>query len=435
MNQSPPRMCIYCGQKVGRVKRGEHVIPEAIGGSVRIKTVCHPCNNQFSVIDTELCSRSPLSLVASQVLDDQIWQVWDVDHASGNLLLEAQPDWSNKCLRQYPQVVFAPTGPRVYGDYRAMRQFGVEDYRKVLIKSMLKAFHHAEAGESRWLHLERIELTQAISQSCRFPPRVFAKNTIWELARRLARNERASFFLRFQSQSDRRQAMNSLDNWGVAAIGFRGVQVRRGSNFPTFHWHYDAAKTLRALAQIAINVLARQCDRTPVNRDAFRDVIRIVRGETRVHPALLRENGFVWPCDIQTIAEPGGGHSFRFIHIHGNWLVYFSFFGGRVAAFLRFPGPSNEDWNQMDVRSPIRSAQWDVATAKLFQPLAVRIEWQDLTKIAPSVGMFHVSSNLRANYLRRRGRSSNQRLAGRPQKVNSGGTLACGGGGVLQSPG
>ena len=94
VSETIQRSCIYCRGDVVRVRKGEHIVPEAVSGALTVKTVCGNCNNRFSQIDTELCSRSPLSIVASQQIDAHLWQVWDVDHSAAHLLLEARPDWS-----------------------------------------------------------------------------------------------------------------------------------------------------------------------------------------------------------------------------------------------------------------------------------------------------------------------------------------------------
>ena len=49
--------CIYCLGPVGKVKKGEHIIPHAIGGTLSLRTVCRKCNGSFSEMDRELCSR------------------------------------------------------------------------------------------------------------------------------------------------------------------------------------------------------------------------------------------------------------------------------------------------------------------------------------------------------------------------------------------
>jgi len=118
-------LCIYCGGIVSKERRGEHLVPEAIGGEVTLKeiagkSVCSRCNNGIlSVLDAELCRRSFLSIVASQELAACLWQVWDVDHASRDLLIEARPEWLEgklKSLLSYPQMIFEPAGPQIRGD-------------------------------------------------------------------------------------------------------------------------------------------------------------------------------------------------------------------------------------------------------------------------------------------------------------------------------
>ena len=81
---------MYCGEHTKGVKKGEHLIPDAIGGTLSTKDVCDQCNNLLSDIDRELCSRSPLSFVAAKEIDGHVWQAWDVDETSG-LLLEGRP--------------------------------------------------------------------------------------------------------------------------------------------------------------------------------------------------------------------------------------------------------------------------------------------------------------------------------------------------------
>ncbi|MFC1597644.1 HNH endonuclease [Planctomycetota bacterium] len=390
------QLCIYCGGKVRGVRKGEHIIPEAIGGGRAIKTVCGACNNEFSKIDTELCSRSPLSVVASQEIDAHIWQVWDVDHMAKNLLLEARPDWSAKSLAQYPQIVFEPSGPQIRGDYEEMLHFGRESFEKVLVKTMLRAFRHHEAGEKRWLHLERVEANPALSRGYRLPPRIFARRSICELAERLVRNERASFVLRYLSRAEKRFALNALDGWSPAC-SFERFNVRIGSYLPALRLFCDATKTFRALAKIGINILSEYCPNTPVNRDAdgFRDMIRVVKGEASVTPQAFRANGFVYATDIEPIKADDGGHSFRLVHMDEHWHIFSAFFGGRIGSFLRFRAPNHETWFQADIHAPLRSGKWTATTGKILQPLTVRIEWQNPARIMPSVEMLNVESELK----------------------------------------
>ena len=116
----------------------------------------------------ELCCRSPLSIIASQEIDAHIWQTWDVDHSSNNLLLEGIPNWSAKSFTLYPQIVFEQTSSQIRCDFEEMQQFGCADFQRVLIKSILKAYRYHEAGEKGYLHFEHIEPNANIINKYRF---------------------------------------------------------------------------------------------------------------------------------------------------------------------------------------------------------------------------------------------------------------------------
>src|SRR4051794_29926242 len=110
--------CMYCGAAVEKSHgKGEHIIQKALGGAKPLRDqVCTRCNNnELSEVDRELCSLSYLSIVASQEIEGHLALVWDVDHGSRNLLVEAQPVWaSDYVLNQlvaYPQVTFDKHGP------------------------------------------------------------------------------------------------------------------------------------------------------------------------------------------------------------------------------------------------------------------------------------------------------------------------------------
>src|SRR6266699_3455885 len=94
----PAPTCMYCGGPViENHGKGEHIVQKAIGGARTLKDrVCTRCNNnELSEVDRELCSRSFLSVVASQEIDGHLALIWDVDHTSRNLLVEARPVWES----------------------------------------------------------------------------------------------------------------------------------------------------------------------------------------------------------------------------------------------------------------------------------------------------------------------------------------------------
>jgi hypothetical protein len=159
-----PKLCIYCGAVTKRGKNGEHIFPEAIGCALTLndvsdRVVCQKCNNGvLAELDKELCSRSYLSVVASQELGGHLWQVWTIDHAARNLLVEAEPTWIEGTLaglRCYPQVTVEQDGKlHVRGDPAEFQSFGRENYQRVLVKALKRAFHRYRAGEKRVFHLD-----------------------------------------------------------------------------------------------------------------------------------------------------------------------------------------------------------------------------------------------------------------------------------------
>jgi hypothetical protein len=388
------RCCIYCGHEVRKVKQGEHIVPKAVGGALTIKTVCEKCNNSFSEIDGELCSRSPLSVVASQMIDASVWQAWDVDHAAANLLLEARPIWPVQSIALYPQMIFERSGAQIRGDQEEMLQFGQEAFERVFVRSMLRAFHQHEAGKPRWLHFERLDANPWLARGYRFPPRIFARYSINELADRLLQDKRASLIVRYENEADKRFALNTLDAWNPSGR-MRSMEVGLGSALPAIRCLFERSRTLRALLKIAVNLLSNYCVNTPVNRDGFGGVIRLIKGEAPVDTTLFQHNGFVYALDVESISSNDACHSFRLLHMDGFWHIYSSFFGGRIGSVVHLPGPNGEDWSCADIVAPLRSKNWTIKTGSVLQPLTVRVEWQRLEKIMPSVEMLNVHSRMR----------------------------------------
>lgn len=277
------RLCLYCGKPTKRGRKGEHIVPEAIGGALTLndvsaRAVCTTCNNGvLSQLDKELCSRSYLSMIASREMGAHLWQTWDVDHQSNNLLVEARPAWAAdemlNSLVCYPQITFERTGPEVRGDSEEFRQFGQEDATKVLFQAARHCFRRYRAGEKGALNFERIRTT-VIHNGYRFAPRIFAPHSINEVARNIRKQ---SFVLRFGSEEDKRFALQSLLNLNV------GRQLKKwthqpGSHYPTICFFFDIGDTIRALMKLGLNLIAAHCPNTPVNRESFAGAIRIIRG-------------------------------------------------------------------------------------------------------------------------------------------------------------
>lgn len=381
--------CIYCDGPARSRGRGEHIIPESIGGGLTIveacrrsnvdkRLVCSTCNNRvLSQLDTELCSRSPLAIVAMQEIDGHLWQIWSVDEADQNLLLEIKSDWANRSFVFLPQLIFDTSGPKIRGEPSEMREAGWETFQRILVKAALNAFRRG------WIQYQKVDPDEVFFEKYRLAPRVFFNHTIQELGKLLSERRRATLILRYQSTQDKNHALRSLANWSDTAR-FREFGIGKISAPATIRSDYDMMKVTRALFKTALNLLAAYCPNTTIDRNAFGTAIRLVTGERRMKPDVLKVNGFVRPADVASFKAPQSAHSFRIQHDGGAWHVHFAFFGGRIGAFSIIPGPNNETWCRADVVAPLHSKQWTISTSRILCPMRVHIEWHDPTKIIPS---------------------------------------------------
>ena len=394
-------ICLYCGKATTRGRKGEHVVPETIGGALTLndvpdRPVCTRCNSGvLSELDRELCSRSYLSVVASREIGAHLWQAWDVDHKSNNLLLEARPSWAAddhlSSLVCFPQIIFERSGREFRGDSEEFEKFGEEEATKVLFQGARQCFQRYRAGEKRALHFERIRCG-AVHDGYRLPARLFTRHSIFEIARNVRKQ---SFILRFVSDDDKRRALQSLANLteGVSASRWEHTI---GSRLPTLGVYFDIGSTLRGLMKMGLNLIAAHCPHTPVDHRSFSSVIRIIRDEAGQIPLpVMLQNGFVHAGDIQSIKAEGNAHSFRLVHLGGVWHVYFSFFGGRVGAYVRVPGPNLEAWRCADIVAPLRSKCWTVTKTSIVPSMRTpRVNWNDGTVVMPSVKLYNSKSSI-----------------------------------------
>jgi hypothetical protein len=397
-NPNDDRQCIYCGGVATRLRKSEHILPKALGGALTIRevsnrVVCHDCNNGvLSRLDQELCSRSFLSVIASQEIDAHLWQVWDVDHTSQNLLVEARPLWEGNELRRlacHPQMTIEPDGPELRGDIEEFTRFGRDHCETVLNTAIRKAFERYSHGIKKALHLELVK-NDLQSRGYRFAPRVFARKSISEIADNI---QSQSFILRYESPRDCRLALRWLSRLNGTRRTRRWTQ-KPSSAVPAISHYFDIGTTMRALMKNAVNLLAAYCPNTAVNHDSFAGAMRVIRGIATTEPILIAANGFVHAADLTNISAENKSHAFRLIHVDGEWRIYSSFFGGRIGAFVQFSGPNHENWNTMDVVAPLNSKAWSVKTSSIIQPIKVHIDWSDITKIAPSLKLQYAASSV-----------------------------------------
>jgi hypothetical protein len=336
------------------------------------------------VVDNELCGRSYLAHIASQEIDANLWQVWDVDHASGNQLVEARPIWIDgelQGLHCYPQIIFQSGGLSVTGDAEEMTWFGNEGFRSVLIRAVYNAFHrHNSGAKKKGLIFEQIERGM-LERGFRYEPRVFTRHSIAEIARNV---DRQSFVVRYMSQADKRAVLRHLDALDPHHTMKRWTQ-KCGSRQPQIASTFDLGRTVRGLMKIGFNLLVAYCEKTRVDRNTFGGVVRLILGQIHPRTQLVESNGFVRAADLAELSEPDRAHAFRVTWVGNQWLLYASFFGGRLAATACFPGLNNEDWNTLDIVAPLYSKDWVVKRSKIMRPIPVHIQWQGLREIAPTV--------------------------------------------------
>ncbi len=374
---------MYCGSPVGRVRRGEHVVPKSLGCVVALRCVCNGCNNAMSVIDKELVSKTPLGIVAQQELDTSTDGLWDYN-AEHDLALEARIVKELDAPALWPQVVFDDRGPMFWFDLAEARQVGEQRYMKAFLGFLRRARDTLRGAHKRprWLWMPVAHLPRR----GRFPPRVFTPHGYREWSNRI------HFLCRYAKSVDRNKILWSLDNWHP----FEG-KVREkeywGAIDPEAQMSYNCRDVLRALVKIALNLLAHVCVRTPVNEDTFPEAIAFVRYDQGSGPS-RHDCGFVWNADVAALGCPADGHKFRLTHDR-NWAMDCAFFGGRIGATVAFPGPSDEQWNRAEIVAPLESSQWSVETSPVILPRRMHVEWGDLSRIAPSLRIRNVEHRVR----------------------------------------
>jgi hypothetical protein len=398
---------MYCGEETKRGRRGEHIVPEAIGGGLTLldvsdNVVCPSCNNGFlSQLDRELCSRSLLSAVASQQIDRQLWQVWDVDHHSDNQLVEARPSWASdgslNSLHCFPQITFERSGQHVRGDSDESRRFGNDAFAQVLFKAVRHCFDRYRHHEKGALHFERVE-QGVILDGHRLSPRVFTRHSIEEIARKV---QRQSFILRFCTEEDRRFALNSLFNLKDGR-DIKGWVNKPGSRQPSVCYSFDIGMTLRAMIKIGLNLVAAFCRTTVVNRETFSAAMRIIRGEMQVNRPVIAGNGFAFVEDIRDISAEGNDHAFRLTHMNSAWHVFASYFGGKIGSYVGFPGPNQEEWRSAQIVAPLKSKNWTIQTSPLLTAKHVRIGWRGSSDITPTMKLRNAFASLEVNVVEER---------------------------------
>jgi hypothetical protein len=391
--------CIYCGGEVTKVRDGEHVIQEALGGKPTLKNVCGNCNGGFSEIDRELTSKSPVSYAAAACLRNAMANFWFIERDNPFNMIEAKPDLKMGRGTVLPQIHIESDGTYFCGPSREMANWGYETYASQLTKLARYAFFRSEAGDKGWLHPERITVEDAHLDGRRFVPRVFFTKPLEEILKTHREGKKISLRLRFRHDWELRHVYHALDNWYWRA----GIQPNRPSvmwtdRTPTIFMHWEGLKLIRALMKSAVNLVHYVCGSE--NVQVAQGQIDMIRGQRPVPDRYMTETGFVKPCALTEIAADKDGHSFRICRRIQNFTVYSSYFGGLVCAVTPLLGQLNVSWESCDVKAPLNSKTWTINPLPRYFPFDVKPEINDIGAMLGNMGHQKVITTVTAEPIR-----------------------------------
>lgn len=387
----PSKLCIYCGKPVKGVRKGEHIVPEALGGAATIPRVCSGCNSgTLSQLDKELVSRSPLSVLVWEELGRTQNEVWDYD-VERDLALEARVEEGYLYPVLWPQIILDEERSVFRADVAEVQELGWERSVRVFDTHLLAARKSLDSGAKRPLWIW--EPRETPPDRGRYPPRVFCRRRISQL------NPRSHFQCRYLRNAEQGDILRRIDTW-CARKGQLVLEQTVGVRDPEAHLSWSPRYVVRALVKIALNTLASICKNTLVIRDTFPEAVRFVLDEEGGELD-WRRYGFVVNEDIAFLECPKGAHRLDLTYGAG-WSFVASFFGGRAGAFVNFPGPNSELWSHALVTLPLKSPKVSLKTSRIVVPRVLHVESVDWRRVIPSVPASNVRGGV--TYRRRRKR-------------------------------
>ncbi|MCH8344199.1 MAG: hypothetical protein IH983_09440 [Planctomycetes bacterium] len=386
----PPGVnCIYCGGSTSGVRRGEHVIPEALGGTQTLRCVCRSCNTAFSVLDKELCSRSPLSIVVQQELGTKTGMHWDYNEEY-DIALEARILRGFLAPVLWPQLVLLGPTTLFLFDQEEAESVGLDDYAN--------AFHNlVHRSTEQWLSRRKGIIWERIRRQPdrgRFPPRFFSRHEYADWKRGM------TFICRYLDPIEREQIVHAVRRW-EPDITRSTTATSLGVLDPETLLSYQQDLILRALVKIGLNLLAYALSPTDVNSTTFPIATKYARWGTAGTPN-LQNSGFVTGGTLSESHCPTDAHKFELVYSNQLWRLVAVFFGGRIGTCVHFPGPQITDYVRYEIVAPVKSKDWTVYKSKLhLAPRAIRTLWDDLSVMIPSMPIRHRGSRKRVEQRRR----------------------------------
>ncbi len=381
------RICLYCGHQCDKMTN-EHVIPDAIGGSKYIAPVCNRCNNgPLSEIDRQLCSFSPVALVAAQKMVGQqkkVLDFWTIDEQRNDLLIEGIMDYSNNTSSPYPQIIVE--GDRIHfrADGNDIYEMGSQNafnhFKNVIAEAFLR---HEKRKKSRKkaIIFEQFD-SRLITNNNRRPPRIFSRHKLTEL------KVGDTVILRYSDEEDKRNLLNKLSK-GICLSKKTYSEFYAAGQKTAFRFDTSLLAIGQAFMKIGINALASVCRNTEVNLKSFPYPFGVITGKIIDDNNIINRNGFIKASDLSQIGDKSDEHYIRILRDNNIWVVVTSLFGGSIGGIASFPGPSNESWRFMEIKSPINTPHQIVKESSLYVPCTWK-RANTLREIAPDLPVFNI---------------------------------------------
>src|SRR5207249_8556008 len=110
-------------------------------------------------------------------------------------------------------------------------------------------------GDRSRLNPKKVPANAFILNDYRYPPRIFSRRPIAQFRRGM------SFEFQYLTTAEKNFALSQLEAWDDSRR-FGELEIRRGSALPAIRCFFDAAKVLRALVKLGVNLLAAFCPNT-----------------------------------------------------------------------------------------------------------------------------------------------------------------------------
>ena len=301
------------------------------------------------------------------------------------------PKWRDGILRSfvcYPQIIFDRNGPHFRSDAKEVMDFGFQDFQRIITAAAHRCFQEYCGGRERKIHFEKIP-TSLIGDDNRFPPRLFFRKTIKEIAHKRFK----SCVIRFCHEDDKRIVFRELERLDSKSYAKPNWEITPSSRLPRFAIAFDIGDALRCMIKTGLNLIAYTCNLTDIRAQEFAWARRIITGVLPIDRKLIERNGFLRPESVSFLNPAPRTHKFRLSFWDGRWRVYSAYFGGDIGSFVEFPGISNEPWRTVDCEFSLDSDHVAVEKYSIsFPENSQPIEWTNSRLICPSVELISFAS-------------------------------------------